>query len=132
MLKIDTSGKFAEVQASGDAQELGKELIMVASSLAGAIAKDGVMGRVHAMVMLKTVGTILSDDDYIEAIINGGIEDGIISVRPNEGETEEQTKARATLMALQKFTQNRPIKVDENYNIIDEEDEDEESEDDEE
>lgn len=130
MLKIDTSGKYAEVQASGDAQELGKELIMIASSLAGAIAKDGVMGKVHAMVMLKTVGMILSDDDYIESIVNGGIEDGVVSVRPNEGETEEQTKARATLMALQKFTKYRPIKVDENYNIVNEENE--ESEDDEE
>ena len=126
MLKIDTSGEYAEVQASGDAQELGKELIMIASSLAEAITKDGVMGKVHAMVMLKTVGMILSDDDYIGTIINGGIEGGVVTVRPNEGETEEQTKARAQLMALQKFTQYRPIKVDENYNIINEESEDDE------
>lgn len=132
MLKIDTSGEYAEVQASGDAQELGKELIMIASSLAEAIAKDGVMGKVHATVMLKTVGLMLSDDNFIATIINGGIENGVVAINPREGESEEQTRARAKLMAIQKFTQYRPIKVDENYNIIDEEDEDEESEDDEE
>ena len=118
MLKIDTSGEYAEVQASGDAQELGKELIMIASSLAEAIAKDGVMGKVHATVMLKTVGLMLSDDNFIATIINGGIENGVVAINPREGESEEQTRARAKLMAIQKFTQYRPIKVDENYNII--------------
>lgn len=126
MLKIDTSGEYAEVQASGDAQELGKELIMIASSLAEAIAKDGVMGKVHATVMLKTVGLMLSDDNFIATIINGGIENGVVAINPREGESEEQTRARAKLMAIQKFTQYRPIKVDENYNVIDEESEDDE------
>lgn len=124
MLKIDTSGKFAEVQASGDAMDLGKEIVMIAMSIAHAIAKDGTTGRIQAMVMLKTIGTLLSDDACIANCLDDALDDGIIAINPIEGETEEETRKRASIMAMQKFMEARPIKVDGDYNVIEDEIED--------
>ena len=126
MLKIDTSKPLAEIQANGDPIEIGKEIVTIASTIATAIAKDGNLGKIKAMLMLKMIGMVFSDDDYIADIVDGALGDAIVSTEPLEGETEEETRARANLMAIQKYTKARPIKVDGDYNRIEDESEDDE------
>lgn len=126
MLKINTEGEYAEIQVKGDAQEIGKELLSVTASIATTIAKSGAMGKIQAIVMMKAVGTALCDDEFIHAVVEEGLlEDGISSTEPMDDESDEDTRARSLVEAMKKFTKARPIKVDENYNVI-EESEDEE------
>lgn len=121
MLIIDTRGDFASIQAGGSVDELVKEITMIVASVANGISKQSLPS---AILLIATVAGILNDDDFVSAVLlDKDFEKGVVSVIKNDDETDEQAELRARLEALSKFSKLRPIKVDENYNVIKEEDE---------
>ena len=122
MLIVDTSKEYAEVHAEGDVRDIAHDLIMITFSIARGMIqnKDFVSG----MLLPLLVGNVLTDEDALgEILIGGKLDDSISSTTPLEGEDDATTQARAMANAMQKFTQHNPIKVDGDYNRI-EEDED--------
>lgn len=116
MIKVDTEGQFASVQAGGTTEELIKELIMITTSIARGISEKDMIG---ALYLIATVGRILSDEDYIASVlIDDEFGKGMVSVTKEDGETDEQAEARAMMEAMSKFSKLRPIKVDGDYNIV--------------
>ena len=123
MLIIDTRGDFASIQAGGSIDELVKEITMIVASVANGISKQSMPS---AILLLATVAGILNDDDFVSSVLlDKDFEKGVVSVIKDDDETDEQAELRARLEALSKFSKLRPIKVDENYNVINDEEEDE-------
>ena len=121
MLKIDTSGDYAEIEIGGSAEELYSELVMVVASVCSGIAKQNFMA---GMLLLARVTAMLNNEEFITDVMLGHAFDNATSTTTQrEGESLEDARKRAAFEAMQKFTQQRPIKVDENYNMIDEEEE---------
>ena len=121
MLIIDTRGDFASIQAGGSIDELIKEITMIVASVANGISKQSLPS---AIMLIATVAGILNDEDFVSSVLlDKEFEKGVVSVIKNDDETDEQAELRARLEALSKFSKLRPIKVDENYNVIKEEDE---------
>lgn len=122
MIRFDTSNEYAEVQAEGDVREIANDIIMLTFSIARGMVQNGDL--LNGVALLALVGGVLSDEEAIaEVLINGKLDDSISSTTPLEGEDEDATKARAMANAMQKFTQSNPIKVDGDYNRIEEEEE---------
>ena len=123
MLIIDTRGDFANIQAGGSIDELIKEITMIVASVANGISKQSLPS---AILLIATVAGILNDEDFISSVLlDKDFEKGVVSVIKDDDETDEQAELRARLEALSKFSKLRPIKVDENYNMINDEEEDE-------
>ena len=121
MLIIDTRGDFASIQAGGSIDELVKEITMIVASVANGISKQSLPS---AILLIATVAGILNDDDFVSSVLlDKDFEKGVVSVIKNDDETDEQAELRARLEALSKFSKLRPIKVDENYNVINDEEE---------
>lgn len=123
MLIVDTRGEFASIQAGGSIDELAKEITTIVASVANGISKQSLPS---AIMLIGMVAGILNDDDFVSAVLlDKEFEKGLVSVIKNDDETDEQAELRARLEALSKFSKLRPIKVDENYNVINDEEEDE-------
>lgn len=121
MLVVDTRGDFASIQAGGSIDELVKEIIMIVGSVANGISKQSLPS---AILLIATVAGILNDDDFVSAVLlDKDFEKGIVTVAKEEDETAEQAELRARIEAIAKFSKYHPIKVDENYNVIDDEEE---------
>lgn len=122
MLIVDTRGEFASIQAGGSIDDLVKEITMIVASVANGISKQSLPS---AIMLIATVAGILNDEDFISSVLlDKDFEKGVVSVIKNDDETDEQAELRARLEALSKFSKLRPIKVDENYNVINDEEED--------
>ena len=122
MLIVDTRGEFTSIQAGGSIDDLVKEITMIVASVANGIPKQSLPS---AIMLIATVAGILNDEDFISSVLlDKDFEKGVVSVIKNDDETDEQAELRARLEALSKFSKLRPIKVDENYNVINDEEED--------
>lgn len=122
MLIVDTRGEFASIQAGGSIDDLVKEITMIVASVANGISKQSLPS---AILLIATVAGILNDEDFISSVLlDKDFEKGVVSVVKEDDETDEQAELRARLEALSKFSKLRPIKVDENYNVINDEEED--------
>lgn len=122
MLIVDTRGEFTSIQAGGSIDDLVKEITMIVASVANGISKQSLPS---AIMLIATVAGILNDEDFISSVLlDKDFEKGVVSVIKNDDETDEQAELRARLEALSKFSKLRPIKVDENYNVINDEEED--------
>ena len=121
MLIVDTRGEFASIQAGGSIDELAKEITTIVASVANGISKQSLPS---AIMLIGMVAGILNDDDFVSAVLlDKEFEKGLVSVIKEDDETDEQAELRARLEALSKFSKLRPIKVDENYNVINDEEE---------
>jgi len=123
MLIVDTRGEFASIQAGGSIDELIKEITAIVASVAKGISKQSLPS---AILLIDAVAKILNDEDFVSGVLfDKEFEKGLVSVVKEDDETDEQAELRARLEALSKFSKSHPIKVDENYNVIkDEEEED--------
>lgn len=128
MIKIDTSGEpFATIEAGGTTEEITKELITAISAIASGIAQqNGTMGAINAIVMLKAIGETLNDPDFIsDTLFDEERNEWMTSVVQEDDESDEEARQRGFQEAWRKYmrsTKSRPIVVDENYKVVDKED----------
>ena len=125
MLKIDTTGEMGRIEASGSTDELIKDFVTAIASIARGMVQHG---DIASAILLPTiVGGMLTDEEFIrEIVLDDNFDQAIVSVTPEEGESDEHAEARAMMEAMQKFSKIRPIKVDGDYNIINDEEGDDE------
>ena len=127
MLKIDTSGEYGEIQASGDVKELANDIITITFSIARGMMQNG--DFLSGTLLVFLVSQALTDEEILsDVLISGKLDDAISATSADKEEDEESAKMRAQLNAIQKFTKMRPIKVDGDYNVIKEDDDDAEEE----
>jgi chromosome condensin MukBEF complex kleisin-like MukF subunit len=127
MLKIDTSGEYGAIQASGDVKELANDIITITFSIARGMMQNG--DFLSGTLLVFLVSQALTDKEILsDVLISGKLDDAISATSADKEEDEESAKMRAQLNAIQKFTKMRPIKVDGDYNVIKEDDDDAEEE----
>ena len=120
MLKIDTEGRIGRIEASGSTDEIIKDVVTVVASIARGMVQHGDYSS--AILLPTIVGHMLTDELFIKNIVlNDDYDQGIIAITPDEGESDEHAEARAMMEAMSRFSKLHPLKVDGDYNTIDEE-----------
>jgi len=123
MIKYDSSGgKMASIEASGTPDDIVKDIVMLTVMLTRGMVKSGDI--IPALYILKAVGDTLTDENTLKKVLfDTGLDDGMVATSPLEDETTDETRTRAMFEAIQKFAKGK--KVDENWNVIEDEEDEE-------